>query len=1029
MHLVHALWLQEGPQFFVQPLSADRGRAMSENSSALAAKPGLANGMTVAAAPSVSTVCVQAACETPVTAGASIPGYEILGELGRGGMGVVYRARQVGLGRLVALKMILAGEHAGAEALARFKAEAEAVARLEHPNLVQVYEVGEHQGRPYFSMEFVDGSDLHRQIAGKPQPPVPAAGLAEVLARTMHAVHLRGIVHRDLKPANILLRRKSEIRNSKSEAVVADFGCQITDFEPKVSDFGLAKRLDGGAGPTLSGRVLGTPSYMAPEQAQGRARATRPAADVYALGAILYELLTGRPPFQAQTAWDTLMLVVREEPVPPRRLQPTVPADLETICLKCLHKDPARRYASAQDLADDLARFQAGEPVRARPVGPVERLVKWVRRRPAAAALLAVSALAILVVAVGGLRHSARLQAALKQAEDHAEESRQRLVRLHVAEGTHALDEGDWLGALPPFVEALRLDEGEPNREAIHRIRLGAILRQCPELVALWTHEGPVNHAEVSPDAQAVLTVSEDHTARVWSTLTVRAATPPLHHSGSVLHGSFHPDSHSVITASTDGWARVWAIPTGQLLLTLKHGGPVRWACFSPNGRLLLTAADDAGRLWQGGTGKLLAVLQHGAAVRQAAFSGDGRLVVTASDDGSARAWDALTGVPASPPLRHDGAVLFASFSPDGRRVVTASRDGTARLWVLPTGQPQAVPLRHRAAVVRATFSSDGRRILTASGDHTAGVWDAATDAALAPALRQRSGLAMASFSPDGMSAVTCGDDNRARAWDPATGAPLTPWLRHNGSLQAAAFSPDGRLLVTAGNDGIARLWRLAPRKAAGATTPVSLALPYKAGGLTRWPSPDGCLLAVAVGSRGVQVRAIATGQAVCPLLHHGSTVLYAAFSRDSRRIITTSDDNTARIWDTQTGKLLTPPLRHDATPYLAAFGSAGRLVVTAAANQTVRVWDAVAGEPLTPPLSLAAKANGMSLTAEGTGLRVTDAAGIVSTWDLRPDDRAVPELLHLAEVLSGCRIGAGDALLPQEAGPLREAWQGLQGR
>ena len=305
------------------------------------------------------------------------PGYEILGRLGRGGMGVVYKARQVALDRTVALKMILHPEHAGEGGRDRFRTEAEAVARLQHANVVQIHEVGEHDGAPYFCMEFCSGGSLAEKTKAAPLPPAEAARLVELLARAMHVAHSKGIVHRDLKPANVLL---------------------TDDGTPKVSDFGLARKLDE-AGQTHSGAVMGTPSYVAPEQAAGKVKEVGPLADVYALGAILYECLAGRPPFKAATAHETLSQVMNDDPVPARRLNPRTPRDLETICSKCLRKEPAKRYASAAELADDLRRHLSGEPIRARPVGPLERAWKWARRNPAVASLLAVALLLALTAA------------------------------------------------------------------------------------------------------------------------------------------------------------------------------------------------------------------------------------------------------------------------------------------------------------------------------------------------------------------------------------------------------------------------------------------------------------------------------------------------------------------------------------------------------------------------------------------------------------------------------------------------------
>jgi tetratricopeptide (TPR) repeat protein/tRNA A-37 threonylcarbamoyl transferase component Bud32 len=334
----------------------------------------------------------------------SVSGYEILRELGRGGMGVVYQARQRGINRIVALKMILAGSHAGPEALARFLREAETVGRLKHPNVVQVYECGSHEDKPYFSQEYVEGGSLANKLRGEPQPPEQAARLVQALAEAVHAAHEQGIVHRDLKPANVLL---------------------TADGTPKVTDFGLAKQGDSGV--TATGDVLGSPSYMAPEQAAGDVRKIGPAADIYALGVILYELLTGRPPFKGASAWDTVQMVTGSEPVPPSQLQPKLPRDLETICLKCLQKEPGRRYASARALAADLGHFLAKEPIEARAVRLPERFWRWCLRKPAVAGLLGGLALALLAGFAGVTAFWLRAERHRHQAlENLAEAERQR---------------------------------------------------------------------------------------------------------------------------------------------------------------------------------------------------------------------------------------------------------------------------------------------------------------------------------------------------------------------------------------------------------------------------------------------------------------------------------------------------------------------------------------------------------------------------------------------------------------------------
>jgi WD40 repeat protein/tetratricopeptide (TPR) repeat protein len=869
-------------------------------------------------------------------------------------MGVVYQARQVSLNRLVALKMILAGGHAGAEHRARFRSEAEAVARLQHPHIVQIYEVGEQDGRPYFSLELMDGGNLDRRLNGTPQPARQAAQLVETLARATQAAHDRGIVHRDLKPGNVLL---------------------TADGTPKITDFGLAKHLQSDAAQTASGAIMGTPSYMAPEQARGKSREAEPRTDVYALGAILYELLTGRPPFKAATTFDTLMQVISEEPVPPSRLQPTLPRDLETICLKCLEKEPARRYATAETLAEDLRRFRNGEPILARPTSVWERGMKWARRRPAVAGLLT----ALILVVTGALvgiatlwlraeeQRDAATQArgdaeeqrdAAQQAQQAAETAKEklddRLARLSVSQGLQHLEEGDLLGSLPAFTEALKRQRPGSEREQVNRQRLAAILRQCPRIVQLWPHEQAVHCAAFSLDGHRVVTGCADGTARVWDLATGRPTSPPLMHTGLVQDVAFSPDGRLVVTASLDQTACLWDVTTeasaAHPIATLKHGGAVRRARFSPDGRRVVTASDDRkARLWDVAGQQATVFLGHDAEVWHAAFSPDGRRVVTANLDHTARVWDAATGEQIGSDLEHRNDVWYAAFSPDGRRLVTASLDQTARVWQEQGNTWRRVAsLEHAGGVIYATFSPDGHRVLTAGLDQKARIWDADTGAPLTRPLEHGHYLNLAVFSPDGRRVLTASQDATARVWDATSGQPLTPPLKHGGNVRQAAFSPDGCLVLTSGDDRIARVWDLP------ACEP-DVPLIRHGGGVNQVSfSKGGLRIVTASDDSTARVWDAATGQPISPPLRHDGRVFTAVFGPEpeGRRVITASADGTARVWDADTGRPITPPLKHGAPVYRAAFSPDGRLVATAGSNRGARLWDAVTGRPLTPLLT-----------------------------------------------------------------------------
>jgi serine/threonine protein kinase len=712
-----------------------------------------------------------------VAAGRRVGNYELLGELGRGGMGVVYRARQLGLGRVVALKMILAGDDAGPHERARFRAEAEAAARLAHPNIVQIHEVGEHEGRAFLSLEYVEGGSLEALLSGKPWPARESGHLVETLARAMQHAHEHGIVHRDLKPANVLL---------------AGVGSRPDNFLPlaprllipKIADFGLARRLWNQSAErpaaldlTAAGAILGSPAYMAPEQAAGDGRQVGPAADVYALGAILYELLTGRPPFSATSALETLERVRTREPLPPGKLLPGLPRDIETICLKCLHKEPGRRYLSAAALADDLGRFLRGEPIQARPIPAWEKAWKWARRRPVMAALLA----ALVAVTLVGLtsvtylwRQTAAALVIVKTKQNETEAA--------LASKVVALAERDWL-ANDLDAARRRLDECPLAYRGAEWRYLHRACNACQFVLAGQHLVLPVSALVWSPDGRYVaangiyqpgMTVWDAESGLKRFTLTghthrvsylafdsqgrlVSLGWPPgpaesdpqllgpaevkIFEMSSGREAAGFPADLPLGRGplSADGCCVLVQLAGKLALVDILHGpavtalvarsGPIQAWTPSADGRLVAWSDDKAVHVWDTKAGALAASFPTGDAQRLV-FSGDGerlavlRWKIYERKQRVVEVWDHRTGQRIAELCGHSNHVSNAAFSPDGRRLATASPDQTVIVWDLEAGREQLTLRGHGVPVGPVAFSPDGTRLASGGTDGTVRIWD-----------------------------------------------------------------------------------------------------------------------------------------------------------------------------------------------------------------------------------------------------------------------------------------------------------------
>jgi WD40 repeat protein/serine/threonine protein kinase len=896
--------------------------------------------------------------------------YELLGEVGRGGMGVVYKARQLSLNRIVALKVIAPEQLASPKAIERFHTEAEAAASLDHPNIVPIYQTGELDGRHCFSMKLIEGQSLALRIADFRLPifdlksrtnvrpgsrsqlanrQLQIANLLAQVADAVHYAHQRGILHRDLKPGNILI-------DSEGRAYV--------------SDFGLAKLVAGDSSLTLSGEVLGTPAYMAPEQAAGKANQITTSADVYSLGAILYELLAGRPPFHAETSIETLHAVVHEEATAPHALNRAVPRDLETICLKCLQKEPARRYANAQALVDDLRRFALGEPIQARPATRPEKLWRWCKRKPSLAATLLLLHI-VLAIGLSGILwewHTARQNALIAGKNLYA--ANMNLVQ-------QAWEQNN----LVRMSELVQQTASYPNRgfewyfwqrQTHLRLRTfsgrGAVI-SCvafspdgkklatagsdstasvwdvannKELLRLKGHKGWVRAVAFSPDGLKMVTGGGDATAIVWSATSGKELARLKGHHSWIECVAFSPDSQKIVTSSRDGTAKVWTTEGGKELLTLRgHSGAVNAALFSPDGERILTGNwDQTAKLWRSATGEQLLTLRgHTTGIYWVTFSPDGKWIATGSIDGTAKVWDAVNGREVLSLRGHRGNAGISSleFSPDSRIIATGSEDATAKLWELAGGKEVLTLEGHTDAILSVAFSPDGRHLATSSLDRTAKVWALGNDIGQRRLKGHGAEIRSVAFSSDGSRIVTGSWDGTAKIWETASGRQLLTLSGHRAGIASVAFSPDGLQIGSGSGDQTAAIWDPITgrqlRKLSGHAAAVNCVA----------FSPDARWIATGSADQTAKVFDVASGKELHTLKGHRTAIRCIAFSPDGQRIATGSEEG-ARLWVTGTGKALGMFGRRVSS---VAFSADGQHIATGSLDGTTSICDVSTGKEL----------------------------------------------------------------------------------
>jgi WD40 repeat protein len=838
--------------------------------------------------------------------------YAIFGEIAKGGMGRVLAARDLRLGRSVAIKELLPRNR---DLARRFEREARITARLQHPAIIHVNEAGVWSGgEPFYAMTKVAGRSLDKVITELSTLNERLSLLPNVIAivDALAYAHSENVIHRDLKPANIL---------------VGEFG------ETVVIDWGLAKDLGTpndpaqpcapqvGPDDTNAGSIVGTPAYMPPEQALGRSVDQR--ADVYALGAVLYHVLVGSPPYSGATAIEVLQQVIDSPCAPLGDREPGAPPDLIAIVAKAMAREPADRYRSARELAQDLKRFQTGQLVAAHHYTPSQLLWRWVARRRLA---VTVGAIAAILLITGGLLSISRI------LEDKRRDRQRRDVLLEDRARAELLagHDGRALAYLVgPWREHAGGARGFMMAEAVRPFDalLGSISMADRGKVAV----------AYSADGRLVVAAGAGP-VQIWGGERTRRLGDSI---GLTRVVAFDRRGDRVVTAGDDGIARVWSVSGGLPRLLIGHSAAIVDAAFSEDGDRVATAsADGTARVWNLAAGTSVTSHCHQGPVVSIRFSpGDGSHVATAGDD-MACVWTASDGVTTSLLRGHSDAVNRVRWSPDGMRVLTASADGTAQVWDAALGKPLVKPLSHEpySGIMSAEFSSDGHRVVTAGSDRTARLWrlpdDGANDTALASAipiatLGHAGAVNAAVFSADDASIATAGQDRVARVWDASTGQQLV-WFEHAGVVETLAFNHDGSRLVTGSRDGTARIWNLSNRTE---RAHLELDSPVRAVAVAR----NG---AVAAGRDDTRVT-LAQGDVRTTLADHTGTVRAAAFSSDGLRLVTASDDGNVVVW--AAGR---PVLRiaHDKPVRAIAISSDGELVFTACADGHLRSWSLRSG-------------------------------------------------------------------------------------
>jgi WD40 repeat protein/serine/threonine protein kinase len=1011
---------------------------------------------------------------TPVRLGE----YRLLREIGRGGMGVVYEAEQETLGRRVALKVLPASAFNDEQKVRRFEREAKAAAKLHHTNIVPVFGVGqwrEHPDSPpvcYYAMQLITGlgldgvlDELKRLRAahsgtkvrseasasaspattewirpgGEKSPPVAersssaahlpvSSDLSSVtesdrrywvsvarvgvqVADALAHAHGQGVLHRDIKPSNLLLDHKGNVW---------------------VTDFGLAKAASDGDDLTHTGDIVGTLRYMAPERFQGRADAR---SDLYALGLTLYELLTLRPAFDETDRGKLLHAILHSDPPRPRRLNPQVPVDLETIVLKAVARDPAARYASAAEMADDLRRFIDDRPIRARRASALERFRRWGRRNPGlAVALMTVLATLLLGTAVStffavvahghaarsrdnesraeaqaeeahrkkGEAETARVQAELagqvaEEAREDAETARRTAERnQYYAEMLLAAQAANLPGGVSRLNHLLPRWRPLPGGRDLRGWEWYYLRGLCHRpLRVLDGHDGEISAVGWSSDGQRLASAGADGTVRLWDPRTGQERAVLSGHEEPVITLAFSPDGTRLASADAAGVVRLWDGVTGADAGVIPHlDFRVRGLCWSPDGKRLAAAcADHRIRIWVAETRRpaRLPLRGHTGPVQSVSWSPDGKRLASGGMDQKVYVWDARSGECLNTLHGHQEQIFSVDWHPDGNRLASAAFDQTVRIWRVDGSEEPVVLHEHVNSVRAVRWSPDGKRLASASRDHTVRIWDAATQDEITVLRGHLDGVQAVCWSPDGKTLASGGMDGRLLLWDADSRDESNGVLPHGGEVMAVSWSPDGNRLASAG-PGQVRVWDVRTRARTADLTG------HRSAQAVAW-SPDGSRLATAGSDGRVRLGDPDGRQEVVELIGHKGVATGVSWSPDGTRLASSGRDGTIRIWDVAAAKCLRITKPQGVWIRCVRWSPDGRRLASGGADGTVLLWDAETGV-LLDTLSAGGKwVRAVAWSRDGTRLAVGNDRGLITLWDLSSKTAPMTLRGHTSEV------------------------------